>query len=412
MTISFCSGIAPARLLLGLRTYHSPTAADRLTSSKKNKDDIDLYGAENLLTAPATASDWLRTRYFDTFDFVLFLLHLTLVSLAFAALPILFGGVYCTVLPLILCVTTIVMSISALARVDILSQLTSGVDKVYGVAFGILCFIIALAVVEHVAPRGTIFVWNVDQATASFGPFIQSLEIIKKVEKRSGAPIPSIILSPWLLRAVLALAAGGMGTLLFSPALRFVRGYWLSQSVPEWAEAHIKVSHLSSLLLHMHMLVVPVSSLVWAKPLALDDFMPHDAIPWVRKCLMTMAGVLFILNTGTLVQRYLDTALMSWHHLKHGSSKVKKDRDSAGKLIRIKCLVVQQLKGKAAVQTIMPGVILLAFGIIMFLAGNMEGPGSIIVSNIAGFCAWWMTTVWSVLVGIDLWLFRTGVLTN
>ncbi len=76
-------------------------------------------------------------------------------------------------------------------------------------------------------------------------------------------PVPDIALDVGVLQLLLAAAAGGVSMLLFSPVLRFIRGYWLQQTVPSWAAGQIMRYPASLLFMHLQLVLPAVCSLLW-----------------------------------------------------------------------------------------------------------------------------------------------------
>lgn len=65
------------------------------------------------------------------------------------------------------------------------------------------------------------------------------------------------------LQLALSLVAAVVSVLLFAPALRFVRAYWLQMAAPEWAGDHIRPRPLATAGLLLHLLMPLLTSLLW-----------------------------------------------------------------------------------------------------------------------------------------------------
>ena len=76
-------------------------------------------------------------------------------------------------------------------------------------------------------------------------------------------PPPAALHAVAALHLLLALVAAALSALLCAPSLRFVRSYWLQQSPPEWAADHVVARPLPTALLHLHLVMPLVCSLLW-----------------------------------------------------------------------------------------------------------------------------------------------------
>lgn len=147
-----------------------------------------------------------------------------------------------------------------------------------------------------------------------------------------------------------------------------------------------------------------------------------------REMVQIQAGVVLLTamcmtyNIRELLQRFLDTTLTAWHHLKHGHSKKveKLQKISTAELIRAKAQVVRMVLGKAAVQCLAPGVLYLGLGLgLLFSAMHPGGNGkqaqrqaNVFLEGVLGFVIWWTGLTWFLFCSFSLWMFRTGILRN
>lgn len=63
----------------------------------------------------------------------------------------------------------------------------------------------------------------------------------------------------------LALLAAGMAVLLFAPAQRFVRSFFLQMRPPEWAADYIAPAPLATAGLVLHFLLPALAALLWVR---------------------------------------------------------------------------------------------------------------------------------------------------
>lgn len=481
LLLSVFSYANPAGIFKGLRAYYVPVSGSSRSTLKAKKVtpksstthglsslDIDLDGAENLYVSPMSSQDWKLSLYYDQIDFLSFLFLLTIstfiVSSLLTHLQLLGGGdgqQQPTNLPLILALLTLASAAHTLLKTDLLSANTAGEDKVYGAAFAILCFLAALGILDQLAPKGY-FIWDVEHATTLVGPLMENAArpLLQAHSNRvSSSPLSSVkgeesieeavaeaaahvaaqaavfmhFVSPaaWVLRLMLAAISGCLGALLFSPSLRFVRGFWLHQNIPEWAADQLETSVLHSITLHAQMFLFPLNTALGIKTLSSlfignatseddDDELMTQKLAWMQGCAALVTGLVALANTRVLIQKYLDTGMLAWHHVKHGKQmKSKKERDGAAGLIRIKFAIMDRLKGRAVLQSMAPGLLMTVCGVALLsiayqstssLAGG--GEGGELVKEVVGFLSWWISGVVSFLYVVDVFLFRTGVLQN
>jgi len=480
--LSLRSYANPARIFKGLRAYYVPVPGSSGANPKAKKvtpkssttlgtassSDIDLDGAENLYVSPMSSQDWKLSLYYDQIDFLSFLFLLTLstsiISSLLTHLQLLGGdGGQPTNLPLILALLTLASAAHTLLKTDLLSANTAGEDKVYGAAFGILCFLAALGILDQLAPKGY-FIWDVEHATTLVGPMMENAArpLLQAHRNRVSSPSPSSLIveggeesieeavaeaaahvaaqaaafmhfvSPaaWVLRLLIAAISGCLGALLFSPSLRFVRGFWLHQNIPEWAADQLGTSVFYSIMLHAQMFLFPLNTAVGIKTLSTlyigsnsNDELMRQKLAWIQACAALITGLVALANTRVLIQKYLDTGMLAWHHVKHGKQMIsKKERGGAAGLIRIKFAIMDRLKGRAALQSLAPGLLMTVCGVALLsiayqssslvVGGMGGGEGGELVKEVVGFLSWWISGVVSFLYVVDVFLFRTGVLQN
>lgn len=65
------------------------------------------------------------------------------------------------------------------------------------------------------------------------------------------------------MQLALAAAAALLAMLLFVPALRFARAYWLQMSPPDWAAEYLSARPLHTATLLLHLLLPVLTSLLW-----------------------------------------------------------------------------------------------------------------------------------------------------
>lgn len=166
------------------------------------------------------------------------------------------------------------------------------------------------------------------------------------------------------------------------------------------------------------LLLPALTALTWARslfdqPLGLGP----SAGAAVRAGAATATGLAFFAATQPILQRYLDSAMITWYSVKHGAIK-RSDRPAAAEAVIISAQIVQRWAVKAAVQTVAPGVFFLGCGLSLgTLVAHPAAAASPVAADtlrlincLVGFAVWWGSIVWLVYCAGALWLYRTGSL--
>ena len=156
------------------------------------------------------------------------------------------------------------------------------------------------------------------------------------------------------------------------------------------------------------------------RPLAQDLWqLAPSHLQAFQAALVLGTAAIVLLNARALLQRFLDTALISWHQLKHGGlpgSGKKADKASISAVIMANCQVVLLVLGKAAVQVVAPAVLFLGLGLL--LAFSLAHPQlmpdaagvNALIDGATGFLVFWTGGTWFAMTSGCIWLFKTGTL--
>jgi hypothetical protein len=210
------------------------------------------------------------------------------------------------------------------------------------------------------------------------------------------------------LTAVMCLLAAGLTALTFSPTLRFARAYSLPWSAPVEIVQTISSSPSKSVMLRLQLIMPCVAALFWVRPLlfGLDEHL----LAGLQGGTACLAGMLFLLNESTILQRYLDTTVVMWYTLKEASKGGKLD-GSTLVLTAAKAEAVQRLLCKVAVQVTSHGLVFLSCGIgLLALTTRPNSADAAVAANLMGFVIWYSGLLWLVYNVVFLWLIRTGSL--
>eukprot|EP00887_Chlorella_sp_A99_P005917 scaffold29.g5917.t1 len=406
------------RLLLGLRAYFvagSTPAGVRgkhvKTRQSKKSIEPELGGAESLVLAPVTPRLTVDTPYVDALDTLIVLSLTAMLGLAIGEGATAVLGWHASVAPPALAAALALVALGRLAQVDLLSGSTSRDDKIYACFFGFLGLAAALAV--QLLGRTSLVAWDLEAAAGAVVPLLVELA---RLETLAGVePPPGLALPTRALQVTLSLAAAAIATLLFAPCLRFARATWLQLHPPDWSADCIPSGALAKALVTLQLVLPLAAALMWVRPLGQELWhLSPRQLGTVQAGLLLAAATVAALNARRLLQRFLDTALISWYQAKHGGLASKRtDRAAAGNLVRAKCRVVLLLLGKTAVQGLAPAALFLALGLLRLFSlahPTLVAGGNALLDGVVGFLAFWTGACWFALCALFLWLFRTGTL--
>ncbi|XP_058208055.1 uncharacterized protein LOC131321055 [Rhododendron vialii] len=230
---------------------------------------------------------------------------------------------------------------------------------------------------------------------------------------------------------------GGTAGLLFMPAGRNARSFWLGTDQIRCNLPIIHCGWFARMLLYANQLLVMFTSLLWIGPFAnilvnmnADNRKGANLIGDVDQlvgnvgmlksdfdkfrvwCLLA-SGLLQIITLRSNLQMYLNEAVLSWYQRLH-SSKVPDLEYSRAKVFlhnHYLCLVVLQFFGP-------PALVLLFLGLSQVdgkLFKDLQPvcsllPCSDLVKEIPLFMAWWITFVWGIFTLASIVVYRRGIL--
>ena len=324
--------------------------------------------------------------------------------------------------PILFALGVAIVALVDLSRIEIFAARGCGPEEKGRALLSGLAGFVAAATLFALEPPRTAFAWDPEAGNQAMSSVIRHVALKAAPE---GMPIEDAVRAltppPVFLRTLLCAIASCISSQLLGPSVRFVRAFRLQQEHPEWAGGLVVPSTVGTMKMNLVLLLPGISALSWIDPLFKIPLglAEYHAVA-VRSCLAVVTGLLFLLTTRLVVQRYLDSALVAWHTYKHGARRTPSERAAAAQIIQTNALIVGQLVVKSAIQIIAPGVFFLACGLVFAtLIGHPVLQSSepaqdvlALLSCVVGFSLWWAGLMWIVFCSGALWLFRTGTLTT
>lgn len=239
-------------------------------------------------------------------------------------------------------------------------------------------------------------------------------------------------------RVSIAVFMGCLAALLFMPAAKSARSFWLGTDQLRSNLSMVTCGWFARVILYANYLVITLTGLLWIKPfsemlvnkniggskgagsisemgtaerlLGNVGFLPSD-FDKLRIWFLLLSGVLQLVALRPNLQMYLNEALLSWYQRLH-ASKVPDLEFSRAKVFlhnHYLCLVVLQFLAP-------PMLILLFLGFSQVGGDHFDNyqfvcsllPCSAFVKQVGLFMAWWVVFVSAVYTSATLVLFRRG----
>lgn len=256
-------------------------------------------------------------------------------------------------------------------------------EKELSVLSGFLGFLVAFLIVFHLSP--SVFDFDVGGSDTAFS------------------------------KAATAVLAGCLAGILFIPAARVARAFWLGTDQLRWNLSVVSCGASVQILLHVGVLSGAVVPLLWVNPVVV---VPAGKIqsPTFKEyriwALMASAfSQLLVLRAN--LQMYLNEAVLCWYQRLHASRAPDMDYGRAKVFLHnhYLCLVALQFFAPPVLVLVLLGLSQLRgnlFGGVLFLGSLVDC--SDLVKEIALFIAWWIAFVWAILTMSSLALHRCGFL--
>ncbi|KAK8951818.1 hypothetical protein KSP39_PZI004754 [Platanthera zijinensis] len=205
---------------------------------------------------------------------------------------------------------------------------------------------------------------------------------------------------------VAASIAGFLGGVLFIPAARAARSFWLGTDQLRWNLSVVSCGAFGRVLLFISIISSFFSPLFWFKPLGLAQHFEE----W-RVCALTAAAASQLLALRPNVQTYLNEAVLCWYQRLHSGRVPDLDYGRAKVFLHnhYVLLAVVQFSAPSLLVLLLVGLSQLKgnlFDGIPFAGGLMNC--SDLVKEMALFIAWWTMFIRSILIMLLLALYRCG----
>ncbi|KAK1431687.1 hypothetical protein QVD17_08233 [Tagetes erecta] len=230
-----------------------------------------------------------------------------------------------------------------------------------------------------------------------------------------------------------AVFMGFLAGLLYVPATKFARAYWLGTDQIRCNLSMIYCGLFGRMLLYLSYLLTVFTSLLWINPFA-DLFinknikmknarhadrltgnvgMSRSDFEVFRLCCLLATGVLNMLSVRANLQMFLNEAVLSWYQRLH-ASKVP-DLDYS----RAKVFLHNHYICLAGIQFLSPPALVLFFLGLSRINDNVLDhfpalcnliPCSALIKEMGLVMGWWVVLVLGVLVSVNLALYRQGIL--
>ncbi|CAL9759126.1 unnamed protein product [Musa acuminata subsp. burmannicoides] len=213
-------------------------------------------------------------------------------------------------------------------------------------------------------------------------------------------------------KATVSVLAGVLVGLLFVPASRAARAFWLGTDQLRWDLAVVSCGALNQVLLYVAVLAAAAAPLLWVIPVAVVPAGGEVGSVWFREFrvwALIASAVLQLMVLRPNVQMYLNEAVVSWYQRLHASRVPDMDYGRAKVFLHnhYLCLVVLQFFAPPVMVLLLIGLSQVRsdlFGGLFFMGDLLHF--SDLVKEIALFLAWWIMFAWSILTMSILTLYR------
>ncbi|KAJ0542206.1 putative transmembrane protein 161A/B [Helianthus annuus] len=233
-----------------------------------------------------------------------------------------------------------------------------------------------------------------------------------------------------------AIFMGFLAGLLYVPAAKFARAYWLGTDQIRCNLSMIYCGWFGRILLYFSYLLTVFTSLLWINPFA--DLivnkniknvkvknvqyanrltgnvgMSRSDFEFFRLCCLLATGVLNMISLRANLQMFLNEAVLSWYQRLHASKVPDLDYSRAKVFLHNHYLCL------AGIQFFSPPALVLFFLGLSRINDNVLDhfpalcnliPCSALVKEMSLFMGWWVVSVLGVLVSVNLALYRQGIL--
>lgn len=311
------------------------------------------------------------------------------------------------------------------------SSLDIQISTICGIGGFLLSFYLLLST------PNSYFDFSFEDAIVDAGKVIAS-HLNSKLENEAD-PIPPIELSVVVVKGIFSLIAGFETAFLLPSAIRWVRCYYVSTFPDDMDITILKRHWVVRSLLHISMVLPIITLCLWVKPMTslfvyqqdsgsrkidgeedVGDIQDWDSsfgvsvssLNFVRMTLLTFSGLLFILMFRINVQSHLNTAILTWYKILHGSIETEVN------YLKARTGLTSHILSRVAMQSLLPGAIpLILLGLSRTRCAHLDAKAvekgflfpPFLMREGFIFLAWWSNSVWALETCVILAGFRIGI---
>ena len=445
---------AQAKASGATRRRKAAAAANR--SNGGNNVLNDELGNEDSIAAIRVQKSLLVLRpFWASFDYLVFFSIVVLVNFVAAEVAPHFSFTSDimkenVILPM-LCIVALFSAARSLVKLE-LDSLTPSVERQLAAGAGVVGFVTSLFFLLLVPTSVVDF--EIEGTSRELAPALIR-QIRRRVKGRAAAAAAeadtgsggSWIVSELQIMLGLSVLAGILTGALFAPAVRSVRCYVTCVKPPAWGRNFVGVSRWAVPFLHASFALPLIAAVSWCKPLLREplglslDKKDDEAFIRFRVGVMLVAAASQLAVTPSLVQGFLDGALVVWYELKHGGSNALGGGPSGGGFntavaarvraaMRQKMEITNHIICKVAVQVAAPAVLMLSCGCLLACKRNDNSPTpsaalmgegssisivgllpSVVWRTVASYLGWWTCASWSIMTAIGIAMAKAGAST-
>lgn len=334
------------------------------------RQQLDLHGAENIMSMALDADVCRSLGYFDAFERCLDLLGLLLLAVFVTTVLRRVGlvaemvsvGYFAAFAPL-------------LAFYWLLDAECGGYLGIFTRAHLLLLFLSApVAVMALLLVPRAAAVLNFDATAAAADATALVQRVLSQAAEKLGdsgrvtidaAAADTYVVEPFMLAGVAAATAAVATPALLNAAMWYARLLFVSTKVPEWGGRYMSRGYLAVKAAQAGFVLPLLAALSAVKPVTDYYGVGGPALLVIQPALFSAAAVAQLAALRPLMQTYLDSSLAEWHRLKHDGS----ENPGRGEMLRVRCTLILYAMFRVALRLVAPPVALLGLAAWALLKG-------------------------------------------
>ena len=345
-----------------------------------------------------------------------------------------------------LCLVAIMSAARALVKVE-MDSLTPAVERQLAAAVGVLGFIVSLFFLLLVPT--SVMDFEMERTSREFAPAlirairrrVKGFEAAEDLSRAGG----TLVVSELQIMIGLSIFAGVLAGAMFAPSVRVVRCYSTCVKPPAWGRDFVGVSTWAKPFLHAATALPLLAAVSWAKPLVQEPLgLTDEAFVLARVGALLVVAATQLAATPSLVQGFLDGALVVWYELKNGGQTLVGSPSAGGPTsekkgfvagasvmtearvraaMRQKMEITNHIVCKVAVQAAAPAVLLLSCGCLLGCKRTDDAAASgasdsivgilpaVVWRTVASYLGWWSCTAWAIMTNLGVAMAKGGAST-